>query len=365
VETAAATVQASAGPAAASTADASRATETGDRTARGGGEAAARAGGRFELDGAASRPETTIDRSAYRSAMADRAAGRDLAPAERQARAIDERIALARTEAAARASGTSSGTMVARGQGLAAAATAGPALPPSGRGMSAVGGATREAAPLTASSGGTTSPPPTGAAATNPGVVDGGVPARPGPMAPAGVPADAAGSATGRPTADEAVAHALRGVRMLTGRGGGTMTLRLQPGDLGDLRVRVDIRGGRVTAEFKTTTEAARSQIERGLETLRRGLEERGLQVERLTVRGGESEGARPNADGSRAGRDDSADGRDRGGGGSGDGGRDDAAGRQSDGRRDESQGRRPLGERASSPDALRAFASIFGERLQ
>ena len=53
----------------------------------------------MEVQDAAPRAEQRIEPSAYRSAMADRAAGRDLSPAERQAMSLDERIATARAAA--------------------------------------------------------------------------------------------------------------------------------------------------------------------------------------------------------------------------------------------------------------------------
>ena len=43
----------------------------------------------MEVQDAAPRAEQRIEPSAYRSAMADRAAGRDLSPAERQAMSLD------------------------------------------------------------------------------------------------------------------------------------------------------------------------------------------------------------------------------------------------------------------------------------
>jgi flagellar hook-length control protein FliK len=337
---------------------------------------AGREGGAIRLEGVRATAETTIDRSAYRSAMADRAAGRDLAPAERQALALDQRIAQARAEAAARSAGTrgpataDGGSAVAASGGLAgggaAAARRGAGLGSAGATSSATNAAAT--APATAAHAGpvtTTAPAPANANAP----VDLGVAARPGPAPAPGVPAavtDGGAAAAGRGAGDPpALAQALRGARMLVGRDGGTMTVRLNPGDLGDLRVRVDIRGGRVTADFQTTTDAAREQIERGMDTLRRGLEERGLQVERLTVRTAESDSGRgPRTDDS-AGRDRGANANAGGDGQGGGGGRDDAAGRESDGRQHEHPARRPIGERASTPDALRAFASIFGEQTQ
>lgn len=337
-----------------------------------GAKDSAREGGSIRLEGVRTTAETTVDRSAYRSAMADRAAGRDLAPAERQALALDQRIAQARAEAAGRASGTRAGGTTDGGSAVAASgglASGGAAGTRRATGIGPAAASTSSATPVNGS--GAPSSATTAATITAPTNVsapaDLGVAARPGPAPAPGVPAvsaDSGPAAAGRGAGEPpALAQALRGARMLVGRDGGSMTVRLNPGTLGDLRVRVDIQGGRVTAEFQTTTDAARDQIERGLDTLRRGLEERGLQVERLTVR------PAPETDSGRGPRTDDAAGRERSAGSGGDGqsgeGRDDAAGRESDGRQHEPPARRPIGERASTPDALRAFASIFGEQTQ
>ncbi len=327
----------------------------------------ARTGGRVEVQETTPQNERRVEPSAYRAAMADRAAGRDLSPAERQAMSLDERIASARAAAAAGRLGVgSSATGPAAVQGVPAAgirgvgrpggsfpAAVGDAAAPTTGGISNAGGATASTGTATTT---TAAPTPTIS-------VDAGVPARPNT---AGVTSgvDAAGM-PGRPGGGEdAVAQALRGARMLIGRNGGSMTMRLQPGDLGDLRVRMEIRAGRVTAEFQATSEVARERLEQGLDVLRRGLEERGLQVERLSVRAAETETARPTAESARSGRDADAPGRGDDGTG-GDRGGDDAADGQSRGRREDPPARRPFAERASSPDALRAFASIFGDRTR
>ncbi len=323
----------------------------------------ASAGGRIELQDAAAGPERRVEPSAYRAAMADRAAGRDLSPAERQAMSLDERIASARAAAAAGRLGMS---------GAAAGPGASPVAPASaarsnGRPVAAAATPMADASnasPVRPGAAAATTAGPATASAPTPTIgVDAGVPARPA-NAGAASGVDAA-AMPGRPGGGEdAVAQALRGARMLVGRNGGSLTMRLQPGDLGELRVRMEIRGGRVTADFQTTSEVARERLEQGLEVLRRGLEERGLQVERLTVRAAETETARPNAESGRGGRD--ADTSSRGGDASGsEGRRDDAADGESRGRREDAPSRRPFAERASSPDALRAFASIFGDRTR
>lgn len=346
--------------------------ETGAAEIRPRGEVTAsdatRSGGRVDVQEMTPTNERRVEPSAYRAAMADRAAGRDLSPAERQAMSLDERIASARAAAAAGRLGmgpASTGSAAAQGvpaagmrgvgrPGGAAPAAIGESAASASRGASIAGGAGASTAAATATT--TTAPMPTIS-------VDAGVPARP---STAGVTpgVDAAGM-PGRPGGGEdAVAQALRGARMLIGRNGGSMTMRLQPGDLGDLRVRMEIRAGRVTAEFQATSEVARERLEQGLDVLRRGLEERGLQVERLSVRAAETETARPTAESARGGREADATGRGDDGSG-GDRRGDDAADGESRGRREDPPARRPFAERASSPDALRAFASIFGDRTR
>ena len=73
---------------------------------------------------------------------------------------------------------------------------------------------------------------------------------------------------------------------------GGVMTMRLQPADLGELRVQMSIVRGVVTAQFQAATAEAGTLLERSLSTLRTALESHGLTVERLTVTGPQTSGS-------------------------------------------------------------------------
>lgn len=110
------------------------------------------------------------------------------------------------------------------------------------------------------------------------GLVNADVPAPPAPPAAspgfAGLALDDA-QATGR---------VVRGLTSMLAARGGTMTMRLEPPGLGQLRVQMTIVRGTVTAQFQPATAEAQTLLERSLGTLRMALESQGLTVERLTV---------------------------------------------------------------------------------
>ncbi len=76
----------------------------------------------------------------------------------------------------------------------------------------------------------------------------------------------------------------VRGLASMLQQRGGTMTMRLDPPELGQLRVQMSIARGVVNAQFTPTTQHAQQLIERNIATLRAALEGQGLNVERLTV---------------------------------------------------------------------------------
>ena len=79
-------------------------------------------------------------------------------------------------------------------------------------------------------------------------------------------------------------AQILRGLTTMFNQRGGVMTMRLHPPELGELRVQMTLSQGRVSAEFRATTQSAHALLERSLTSLRSALETHGLSVERLTV---------------------------------------------------------------------------------
>ncbi|MHC4416011.1 MAG: flagellar hook-length control protein FliK [Planctomycetota bacterium] len=90
--------------------------------------------------------------------------------------------------------------------------------------------------------------------------------------------------ATADPANDQFAARVLRGLGAMLKQRGGVMTMRLQPPDLGQLRVQMTIARGVVTAQFQPSTPEAQALLDRSLTVLRSALESHGLAVERLTV---------------------------------------------------------------------------------
>jgi flagellar hook-length control protein FliK len=78
--------------------------------------------------------------------------------------------------------------------------------------------------------------------------------------------------------------QAIRGLAAMVNQRGGSMTMRLDPPELGQLRVQMTIVGGNVTAEFTAGTQQTQALLDRHMTALRASLEGQGLTVERLTV---------------------------------------------------------------------------------
>ena len=72
--------------------------------------------------------------------------------------------------------------------------------------------------------------------------------------------------------------------------------MRLDPPELGALRVQMTIARGVVSAEFQPASQQAQALLEKGMATLRTALESQGLTVDRLSVHvmhaGGNGSGA-------------------------------------------------------------------------
>jgi Flagellar hook-length control protein FliK len=75
-----------------------------------------------------------------------------------------------------------------------------------------------------------------------------------------------------------------RGLAAALRQKGGTVTLRLQPEALGDLKIRMALEPGKVAARFEVSTDQARELLGRTMDSLRTALEARGLAVDRLEV---------------------------------------------------------------------------------
>jgi hypothetical protein len=80
------------------------------------------------------------------------------------------------------------------------------------------------------------------------------------------------------------IGRVVRGLSAMVNQRGGMLTMRLQPPDLGQLRVQMTIARGVVTAQFHTTTPDAQALLTRSMASLRSALESHGLTVERLSV---------------------------------------------------------------------------------
>lgn len=85
-------------------------------------------------------------------------------------------------------------------------------------------------------------------------------------------------------TPPSVASQASRGLTAMVNQRGGSMTMRLDPPELGQLRVQMTIVGGNVTAEFTAGTQQTQALLDRHITALRSSLESQGLTVERLTV---------------------------------------------------------------------------------
>ncbi len=97
-----------------------------------------------------------------------------------------------------------------------------------------------------------------------------------------GSPATLTGNAP--QSAPDAGAGLVRGLNAMVNHSGGVMTMRLDPPELGQVRVQMTIAQGTVTAHFQPATAETQAILERSLPALRAALEAHGLAAERLTV---------------------------------------------------------------------------------
>lgn len=74
----------------------------------------------------------------------------------------------------------------------------------------------------------------------------------------------------------------VRGLTAMINQRGGVMTMRLDPPDLGELRIQMSLSRGVVSAQFEASNPQAHELINKHLATLRSSLESQGLTVERL-----------------------------------------------------------------------------------
>ena len=98
------------------------------------------------------------------------------------------------------------------------------------------------------------------------------------------VPTPSTPTPSADPDRDPFTARILRGLSATLNQRGGVLTMRLEPPELGQLRIQMTITQGTVSAEFQTSTPQAQALLERSLAVLRSALQGHGLTVERLTV---------------------------------------------------------------------------------
>lgn len=91
--------------------------------------------------------------------------------------------------------------------------------------------------------------------------------------------------------AEGVVKQVTRGLADIVKRGGGEVTLRLRPHELGQVRVHLEVRDGVVTGRVEAANASARELLGERLDELRTALESRGLEVHRLSVVREPSEG--------------------------------------------------------------------------
>lgn len=77
-----------------------------------------------------------------------------------------------------------------------------------------------------------------------------------------------------------------RGLTALTQQRGGTLSIRLDPPELGAVQVKMVMQQGSVSVDFRAATPEARAILEMHLGALRSALEAQGLNVDRLQVEG-------------------------------------------------------------------------------
>ena len=101
---------------------------------------------------------------------------------------------------------------------------------------------------------------------------------------------DAQGSSSSADTAswmtrnDHAAGRILRGMSAMIHQHGGSLTMRLDPPELGSLRIQMAIANGSVSATFTPGTDAARGLLEQNISQLKAALESQGLFVDRLVI---------------------------------------------------------------------------------
>jgi len=94
---------------------------------------------------------------------------------------------------------------------------------------------------------------------------------------------NSAASSSDRP-GDLLASRVVRGMHAMLNHRGGSMVMRLDPPELGQLRLQMTVANGQVSASFEAQTAQTHALLKQNLAMLKTSLEAQGLSVERLTV---------------------------------------------------------------------------------
>ena len=115
-------------------------------------------------------------------------------------------------------------------------------------------------------------------------------------------------------TSDSAnVGRVSRALANAVNQKGGTITIRMMPPELGQVRVDIQMHGGKVSASFQTEQSSVQSLMTRELAQLRQALERQGLTVEKLEVTQRPANSSNANASNQDSQQQSPSDGRSRG----------------------------------------------------
>jgi flagellar hook-length control protein FliK len=115
-----------------------------------------------------------------------------------------------------------------------------------------------------------------------------------------------------QPQADQVMARALRGMRGAINQNGGNVTLRLNPPELGSLRISLQMNNGVVQAQFHASNSTVAQLLDQNMSSLRVALEAQGLRVEQLQTQTSPAPSAHQHS-GSAGQGDTASDGQSRG----------------------------------------------------
>ncbi|CAG0999574.1 hypothetical protein PHYC_02786 [Phycisphaerales bacterium] len=96
--------------------------------------------------------------------------------------------------------------------------------------------------------------------------------------------ASRAGKPVPEPAQRGAMPQVVRGLALALKQGGGRVTLRLNPEQIGSVIVNVKVQGSSVTARLEASSDAAHRLLKDSVDGLRSALEARGLSVERIEI---------------------------------------------------------------------------------